>query len=63
MQRVLGDEMRAEFWSGNLKGRDQLENLGVDVTMILELILSVMGDVNWVRLAGTGTNCDRLATR
>jgi hypothetical protein len=55
--------MRAEFWSGILKGRDQLENLGVDVAMILELILSVMGDVNWVRLAGTGTSCDHLATR
>jgi hypothetical protein len=32
-------EMRAEYWSGNLKGRYHLEDLGIDGRIILECIL------------------------
>jgi hypothetical protein len=31
--------MHAEFWSENLKGRDNLEVLGIDEKIILEWIL------------------------
>jgi hypothetical protein len=31
--------MRAKFWSENLKGRDNAEDLGVDGIIILEWIL------------------------
>jgi hypothetical protein len=32
-------EMHTKFWSENLKGRDHMEDLGVDGNTILELIL------------------------
>jgi hypothetical protein len=31
--------MHTKFWMGNLKGRDQLEDRGVDENIILEWIL------------------------
>jgi hypothetical protein len=30
------DEVHTKFWSENLKGRDHLEDLGIDGKMILE---------------------------
>jgi hypothetical protein len=35
----MGGEMRTVFWSGNLKGRDNSEDLGVDNRIILEMNL------------------------
>jgi hypothetical protein len=41
LRRIFGArrEKVAICWSGNLKGTDHLENLGVDVRIILEWIL------------------------
>jgi hypothetical protein len=34
--------MHTKFWLGNLKGRDHLEDLGIDWKIILKLILNRM---------------------
>jgi hypothetical protein len=39
--------MHTTFWSENLKGRDQSEDLGVDGKMILEMILGKYGGKVW----------------
>jgi hypothetical protein len=39
--------MYAKFWSGNLKGRNHMEDLGVDVTIKLEWILGKWGGKVW----------------
>jgi hypothetical protein len=36
--------MHTKFWSENLKGRDYLEDLGIDGKIILEWIL---GGIGW----------------
>jgi hypothetical protein len=48
-----GEEKCIQFWWGNLKGRDHLENLGVNGRMILKRILkkTVWYDVDWIDLA------------
>jgi hypothetical protein len=33
--------MYTKFWSGNLKGRDHLEDLGVDANVIVEWVLGI----------------------
>jgi len=43
------------FWLENLKGRDQLEELGVHGKIILELILGKSGGKLW-----TGFTCLRI---
>jgi hypothetical protein len=40
--------MRTKFWSENLKGRDHLEDLGVDDTTILKWILEKSGGKMWI---------------
>jgi hypothetical protein len=35
------------FWFDNMKGRDRLEDLGVDVKVILEWILGKQGGKVW----------------
>jgi hypothetical protein len=46
------------FWWGNLKGRNHLENLGVDGRIILKWVLKKWGGKVWSRLIwlriGTG---------
>jgi len=42
--------MHTVFWVENLKGRDHLEDLGVDGRIILEWLLG-REDVDWIRLA------------
>jgi hypothetical protein len=37
----------AKFWSENLKGRDYLENLGIDGRITSELILEKQGGELW----------------
>jgi len=44
-------EVRTEFWWGNLRGRDLLEDLDLDGRIILKQILNGMGDVEWIELA------------
>jgi hypothetical protein len=41
VHKAITGEIRNDtrFWSGNLTGRNNLENLGVDGSIILELIL------------------------
>jgi len=39
--------MHTKFWPGNLKGRDHLEDLGVDGKIILEWILGKQGGKVW----------------
>jgi hypothetical protein len=39
--------MLTEFWSGNLKGRDHSEDLGVNRETILEWILGKYGGKVW----------------
>jgi hypothetical protein len=39
--------MHNKFWSGNLKGRDQLEDLGIDGRIILEWFLGLYGGNVW----------------
>jgi hypothetical protein len=57
--------MRTIFCLGNLKGRDNSEDLGVDGMIILELILGKQGgkvwtEFVWIRI---GTNGGLLLTR
>jgi len=37
--RIVKAKMQTQFWWGNLKKRDHIEDLGVDGRMILKLIL------------------------
>jgi hypothetical protein len=48
--------MHTQFWSENLKGRDDAEDLGVDGRIILEQILygNGGGGVNWIFVAQEG---------
>jgi hypothetical protein len=39
-------EIHTQFWSGNLKGRDHTEDLGVEGKIILQWIF-----VEWIHLA------------
>jgi len=39
--------MHTEFWLETLKGRDHLEDIGVDGTIILEWILEKYGAKVW----------------
>jgi hypothetical protein len=45
--------MRIKLWSENLKGRDHIEDLGVDGTIILKSVLRKYG-VDWIYLAQDG---------
>jgi hypothetical protein len=54
--------MRTKFWSGNLKGRDYSEDLGIDGKIILEWILRKLeGKVwtvcIWLRIGTSGGLC------
>jgi hypothetical protein len=53
--------MHTVFWLENLKGRDHLEDLGTDGSIILEQILGKQGGKVWTRCIWlrTGTS-DRL---
>jgi hypothetical protein len=53
--RKVRREMRAKFWSGRLKGRDRLKDVGVDGKIILEWILRKYCGKIW-------TGCMRLRT-
>ena len=45
-------EVHTGFWSGDLRERDHLENLGVDGKMILTLIFKQSdGGMDWIVLA------------
>jgi hypothetical protein len=43
-------EVRTEFWSGNLRERDYLEDLGVDGRVILKLIIKKWDGEAWAGL-------------
>jgi hypothetical protein len=45
--------MRTKFWPENGKGKDQLEDVGIDMRITLELALIeiVLEDVDWIHLA------------
>jgi hypothetical protein len=43
------NEMYTEFWSGNLKGRDHMEDLGVDGRIIIEWVLKKLGGNVWIK--------------
>jgi hypothetical protein len=47
--------MHTKFWFEILKGRDTLEDLGVDERIILILCLEC-GKVDWIHLAHEGTS-------
>jgi hypothetical protein len=40
--------MHKKFWSVDVKGRDHLEDLGVDETVILKWILRKYGGKVWI---------------
>jgi hypothetical protein len=44
----MGLEMHTKFWLGNLRGRDYLEELGIDRRMILKWILGKWGCWVWI---------------
>jgi hypothetical protein len=48
-------DVHAEFWSGNLMGRNHFEDLDLDKRIILKMDLKevVWKDVGWLRI-GTG---------
>jgi hypothetical protein len=37
-----------KFWSGNLNGRDHSENLVIDASDVLELMLMKWGEKMWI---------------
>jgi hypothetical protein len=50
-------EVYAGFWWGNLRGRNHLEDRGVDGRIILRWIIRkvVCGSMDWIELAQVGT--------
>jgi hypothetical protein len=53
MENVLGrGELLTEFWWGDLREGDHLEDPGIDERIILKLIFKKWnGDINWIYLA------------
>jgi len=51
-------EMYTGFWWGNLRERDQLEDPGVDVRIILRWIFSQWTGVIWVRIGTLAGTCE-----
>jgi len=51
--------MQTEFWSENPKGRDHLEDLGIDGKVILEWMLGKEGGKLWTGFIWLriGTSC------
>jgi hypothetical protein len=46
--------MHTAFWLGNQKGRDHLEDLGIDGKIILEWILGKEGGKVWMDASASG---------
>jgi len=53
MENLLGrEEVRTGFWWGNVRERDNLQGLGVDVNTILKLIFKIWDvGMEWIYLA------------
>jgi len=51
--------MHTEFWFENMKGRDHLEDLGIDGIIIIRMDLREMGweGVDWMHLAEGESSC------
>jgi len=41
------DEMHTKFWLENMKGRDHMEDLGIDGNLILWWILAIWCEKGW----------------
>jgi hypothetical protein len=45
--------MQTQFWWGNLKKRDHIEDLGIDGRMILKFILKTRTVLSWLRIGNS----------
>jgi hypothetical protein len=45
----FGNYLITRFWSENVKGREHLEDVGVDVRIMLECVLRVYDGKMWTR--------------